>query len=60
MVSASKQIELAKELTANKIKALGKEIYFESEQLSRLINNFLQITYLESTGRRNSINNAIP
>lgn len=48
MLSASNQIELAKELTPAKIKTLGKQIYFESEQLSRLINNFLQITYLES------------
>lgn len=48
MVAASNQIELASKLSSNKIKALGKEIYFESEQLSRLINNFLQITYLES------------
>jgi two-component system sensor histidine kinase KdpD len=48
MVSASRQIELAGSLSSNEIKALGKDIYFESEQLNRLINNFLQITYLES------------
>jgi len=48
MISANNQIEQASDLSASKIRALGKNIYFESEQLSRLINNFLQITYLES------------
>ena len=48
MVSASNQIELASNLSPTKIKTLGKNIYYESEKLSRLINNFLQITYLES------------
>ncbi len=48
MVAANNQIELANKLSANKVRSLGKDIYFESEQLSRLINNFLQITYLES------------
>lgn len=48
MVSASNQIEFANTLTPSKVKSLGNDIYFESEQLSRLINNFLQITYLES------------
>ncbi len=48
MGSASTQIEMAKELNAAAIKKLGKNIYAESEQLSRLINNLLQINYLES------------
>ena len=48
MGSVSKQIEYASKLTPNEVKTLGKEIYFESEQLNRLINNFLQITFLES------------
>ncbi|MCL9683227.1 sensor histidine kinase [Legionella maioricensis] len=48
MVAANSQIELARDLRPNKIRSLGREIYFESEQLNRLINNFLQITYLES------------
>lgn len=48
MVAASNQIELAKQLSPKRIRSLGEDIYFESEQLSRLINNFLQITYLES------------
>ena len=45
---ASTQIEMAKELKTNEIEKLGRSIYSESEQLSRLINNILQITYLES------------
>jgi two-component system sensor histidine kinase KdpD len=48
MGSAITQIEMAKELDSIEIKKLGKNIYAESEQLSRLINNLLQITYLES------------
>ncbi len=48
MATASTQIELAHELNATRIKKLGEQIYFEGERLSRLINNFLQITYLES------------
>jgi len=48
MVSADNQIGLANKLTPEKIKSLGTKIYFESEQLDRLISNFLQITFLES------------
>jgi len=48
MGSASTQIELADELEPRAIKKLGHEIYLEADQLSRLINNLLQITYLES------------
>ena len=46
--AASTQIEMAKKLDAPKIRKLGKDIYVEADQLSRLINNLLQITYLES------------
>lgn len=46
--AASTQIEMAKSLDARAIKKLGKDIYIEAEQLSRLINNLLQITYLET------------
>jgi len=48
MGTASTLMEMSDELTANKIKQSGKNIYFETEQLSRLINNLLQITYLEA------------
>lgn len=46
--AASTQIEMAKTLDVRAIRKIGKDIYFEAEQLSRLINNLLQITYLES------------
>ncbi len=45
---ASTLTEMADELDKRKIKKLGNDIYFESEQLSRLINNLLQMTYLET------------
>ncbi len=48
MGSATTQIEMAKELNPAAVEKLGKTIYSESEQLNRLINNLLQITYLES------------
>ncbi len=41
-------IEMANELTPKQIKKLGEDIYFELEQHSRLINNLLQMTYLET------------
>jgi two-component system sensor histidine kinase KdpD len=46
--AASTQIEMAKKLNARDIEKLGKDIYLEAEQVSRLINNLLQITYLEA------------
>jgi len=46
--SASLLAEMGQKLTRDKVIALGKNIYFEIEQLSRLINNLLQITYLET------------
>jgi len=48
MLAASTQMQLAQELNPAHIKKLGQDIYTETEQLSRLINNLLQITYLES------------
>jgi two-component system sensor histidine kinase KdpD len=48
MLSASTQMQLSNELNSEHIKKLGQNVYNESEQLSRLINNLLQITYLES------------
>lgn len=46
--AASTLMELGSELEGKAIKKIGKYIYLESEQLSRLINNLLQITYLEA------------
>ncbi len=48
MAACSSEIELAKELTPAQISKLAKTIYLESEQLSRLINNLLQISDFES------------
>ena len=48
MGSASTQIEMSKELDARTIEKLGRSIYLEAEQLSRLINNLLQFTYFEA------------
>jgi two-component system sensor histidine kinase KdpD len=48
MVAANTEIERARQLTPSDIEKLGKQIHFESEQLNRLINNLLQITYLEA------------
>lgn len=45
---ASTLIEMVRELSTQEVIKLGNDIYFESEQLSRLINNLLQITYLEA------------
>jgi len=47
MLSASTQMQLAKDLDSERITQIGQTIYSEAEQLSRLINNLLQITYLE-------------
>lgn len=48
MGAASTLTEMSRELDTRAIKKLGNEIYFEAEQLSRLINNLLQLTYLEA------------
>lgn len=48
MLTAGTQMQMAKVLTVDKIRNLGQTIYNETDQLSRLINNLLQITYLES------------
>ncbi len=48
MLTASTQMQMSKHLEADRIFNFGQTIYSESEQLSRLINNLLQITYLES------------
>jgi len=47
MGAASTLMEMGSELDAAKIKKLGKNIYVELEQLNRLLNNLLQMTYLE-------------
>jgi two-component system sensor histidine kinase KdpD len=44
---ASTLQEMGDELEPNKIKKLGNNISIELEQLNRLINNLLQMTYLE-------------
>jgi two-component system sensor histidine kinase KdpD len=46
--AASTQMELAKTMDAHAIEKNGRDIYDEAEQLSRLINNLLQITYFEA------------
>lgn len=48
MGSASTLVELNQELQSHEIANIGNAIYVELEQLNRLINNLLQITYLES------------
>lgn len=48
MHTATSQMELARTLTTDQVQTFGETIYKESDQLSRLINNLLQITYLES------------
>ncbi len=48
MGAANTLIEMSHELDAEHVKKFGKNIYFESEQLNRLINNLLQMTYLEA------------
>lgn len=52
MGSASTLMELGKELDTQKIKKISSSIYNESEQLSRLINNLLQMTYLDAEAVR--------
>ena len=46
--SASALIEIKHDLTKIEAKKMGKDIYFEAEQFNRLINNLLQIAYLET------------
>jgi len=48
MGAASTLIEMSSELNPQMISKLGNAIYAESEQVSHLINNLLQITYLET------------
>ena len=48
MGAASTLMEMGNELDKQHIRKLANEIYHESEQLSRLINNLLQMTYLEA------------
>lgn len=48
MGAASTLTEIGKELDPRTINKLANEIYSESEQLSRLIGNLLQMTYLEA------------
>jgi len=46
--AASTLIEMSHELNASMIKKLGNEIYTETEEVSRLVSNLLQMTYLEA------------
>ena len=48
MGAASTLIEMIEELDKQHIKRLANEIYVELEQLGRLINNLVQMTYLEA------------
>ncbi len=48
MSSASTLSEMGGDLDDRTLKKMGNDIYVKSEQLSRLINNLLQMTYLEA------------
>ena len=49
IIAASSTLkDMGNELDVKQVKKISSHIYFESEQLNRLINNLLQITYLES------------
>jgi two-component system sensor histidine kinase KdpD len=48
MGATSTLMEMGDTLEGKQIKKLGKDMYFELEQLSRLITNLLQMTYLEA------------
>lgn len=48
MGATSTLMEVGDTLEGKQIKKLGKDMYFELEQLSRLITNLLQMTYLEA------------
>ncbi|HSX20786.1 MAG TPA: ATP-binding protein, partial [Gammaproteobacteria bacterium] len=48
MLTAGTQMQMAHGLSSERVRALGRAIYTQTEQLSRLVNNLLQITYLES------------
>ncbi|MHB1947515.1 MAG: ATP-binding protein [Gammaproteobacteria bacterium] len=48
MGCASMLIEMSDELDIHSVRKLANNIYSESEQLNRLVNNLLQITYLEA------------
>ena len=49
MLTATSQMQMADTLSAQQVQALGRTIYNETEQLSRLINNLLQMTTLENS-----------
>jgi two-component system sensor histidine kinase KdpD len=53
--AASTQIEMADQLDPIAVSGLAADIYFEAEQLNRVINNLLQITHLESSPIKLSI-----
>lgn len=48
MAAASTLMEMGAELDKQKVHKLANEIFLELEHLSRLINNLLQMTYLEA------------
>lgn len=48
MLTAKSQMQMANSLNATQVYDLAQNIFQESDQLSRLINNLLQITYLEN------------
>jgi len=48
MLSASTQMQTAKNMNVDDIKRIGEAIYTDTEQLNTLINNLLQINYLET------------
>lgn len=48
MGAANTLMETSSKLDTKKIKKLATNMYFELEQLNRLINNLLQMTYLET------------
>ena len=47
LAAANQQIESAESLDSKVVKKIGKDIYLEAEQLSRLINNLLRMTHFE-------------
>jgi two-component system sensor histidine kinase KdpD len=48
VMGAASTLEMSDKLDAAKVKKIGKDIYSEIEQLNRLINNLLQMMYLEA------------
>lgn len=48
LASSNSLMEVGDKIEGKKVKQIGKEIYFETEQLNHLINNLLQMAYFET------------